>query len=344
MEMDRQFILKNNDTLINLRKKIKGIDLGFEFIDLINKNENINELQLLSQSINNRDFYIHNIIKNEKLKLNLDVNLFQHQLQFFYRDFIEDHFFMNFCWYIKFSNNISNTLKYEFNYDSEKSIKFIIRMISNCFVIFSKNNNEYNFEIIQNYLQKVFNKLGLEYNFSLEFIKKILKNLEIYELIYIKKNIYGKEENIFLSDPYMDILFFVNSMFISTIYEDGVKYNPIFGLYKLPQVIDFYIANLENNINNFFINKEEFELKMFVPKLENGTFYDFSDLKSRNTVMEFAPEGVKVLDLLFYFNNALLNEYCFHSIINSCFDFYCTKMTSKNVLHLYKNYNYYLNP
>lgn len=345
--MDRESILLNNynvnvNIYNNIKKKmkeIKGIELGLKFLESLYAN--LKHLEALSYSSENenelKEVIIYDFNNKKDLKIKVNEKLFQHQLQFFYRQFIEDYYFMSFPWYNDFSKNIFNLLRYQFNYDNIESMKFIVRMISNTFVIYSNGNNEYNYINVMNHFKKVFCQLGLSLEESSDFSLKIMRNLEIYEFIFLKKNLIGNEVSFHLSDPYIDIVFFLNSLFLATIYDDGngIKYNSYIDFEKLPETINSFKESIKKKIKELYPDDDDLKDIDFLKKV-----LDFSNLESKNIFMEFSPKNIKKLDLYFYFNNILLNEYCFHIVAMSCFKFYYIRPSLKNVLFFHKDYNF----
>ena len=345
--MDNKIILDNNilyTSLLKNKKKIKTIEIGLEFLDLFLKD--LDDIKNLSLDQNENDLdltdiSIYSLKESKIIKLNLSSTLFQEKLQFFYRQFLETNFFINFSWYKQMKLILEKTLKDKYKYNSIDAINLVISYVSDCFRFFSTGFNNYDYDQIYNYLSKNFILAGLDEKESKEFAYVLMESLFSNDLLIYTSNSnlnFFFKKKFKLSDSNMDIVFNLNSRFL------GLVSGDIQSKFKAEDLINFNAKFLLNDISKSIRNfNSNFKGRLSVSQLIPLISRDYPDLLNElldYSVLDITPNLIKdvpdfILDSVkgLYFYKILINEYFLQSVIASYFSYYYLKPKLNNILY-----------
>lgn len=303
-------LLKENE------KKFKGIEQGFFFLDYF-----LDQCEKLEKKNNFENNNTTCIIDYRNLnRMYFDSEMIQLYYNNFYVEFLYEFYFRNYFYYEKFRS----CLKFFFHdlkLDEEKEIiyiKMILRNFFGCFYTQSENKIELTF-LVNSF------KLKLSQVFSEELSKDLSENLinVFFEEKLIKKN---DQDNSF---SLVDVYFFSHLKFMSLsvvkiypIDSPNIKYSCSYGLVNLTTVISKFLLTKNIFVSNFF-------KKEFLPYLDSNFFdfyvnNDYFNLDPYQFIdkINTLDDDSKYIFFVSFVDKLIINSYCFHTIINSCFENY----------------------
>ncbi|RYX79592.1 hypothetical protein EON71_00810 [bacterium] len=314
--------------------EFEGLNRGEKFFEFFS--EELNNLKLKKKNYNTaKSLLVFDKKINEFVCINVIPEVFQNELQNLYKRFVRKYFLMNYDWYDKFLRSISNTLELKFKLDKNnishvEMIDYFHDSLTTSFLLNFNMKNIYEFEKLSRSLVEMFNHLGFDSIQCIELKDQFLDGLIKDKLIVIdKKNFFNRNIIFSLSDPCLSVVFGVTSMFLPNVFamnEHSIKYNSRFQLNNL----EFSLKNFKCFIENFdTFNIYRSLILQKHSKLLNR-LDDYSDVNS------FDFNGIDYHDkqaiTIMYFIKLVVNEFCFQTLIMSCFESYYYTMNIKNIL------------
>lgn len=309
--------------ILDLKNRFIGANRGFEFLDSF-----LNNLKIINQQNKQGKnlIKIYDYRQNSTFDLRIDHEVLYNLLQNYYIEFLFEKKFINYSWYKDFRKNIYLIFSKDFS-KSDVFCDVIIKIFLQAFIFFGNFNNIIDLNSFKEFIVDSFVNLTNDFVESNNYTEFIIKNLIYNNLLSINEN----EKSISIQDKFIYNDFWVTSLNVAPFFvrnEYDLIFSCKYGFETLLPVIDHYLSSFI--YTDFYVQSKELfsmntEYKECFPFLMN---YDDDDIFK----IPFLEKPYDQLFDSFFLKKLILNEYCFHVIIMSCFQNYIFSRKVKNIL------------
>ena len=312
MNIEYKEIYKSKENFLGLKE-------GFKFLDL-----SLNLLTQLKNKNKENNLIIYDYRNDSKFEINVNFLELYKFLQNLYIDFLIKEKFQKYKWYDSFCNNIY-VLFAENRFKPDAISDLFIKIFTKAFIYLSNSNNKILVSSLKSFVMIDLVSLTSDDVQSSKYFDRILLFLIQNNTIIISGDYFS------INDRFIYYDFIVSSLNLPYFFSKDsfdLKYSCSHGIKNLLNVIEFYLLDLFNEAS--FSKVQE----LFSYNLEHKEYFSFlmnyedSNISKIGTLETPFDE----LFIYFFFKKLILNEYCFNSIIISCFDFYVFNPKIKNIL------------
>lgn len=305
------------EQLIKNREKFWGLDKGFKFLDLL-----LLQLKKLPKTelSGNDSIKIYDYKEDSFFYVKCDIAKLDNFFMKMYLDFLVSDLSTEFEWYNKFYSTI-------FDFFDKNLALSLIKTLTQVFLKLSSEKNKIELKNLSFFLVEFF------FSVTGDEVESKKVSSDLIECLLLNKLLILQDDGILsFSDPIMSYVFCVTSLKLPKIASKDLclKYNCEYAVVNLSSLIDSYLIRLNSDFN--LIKGIDIFLEKY-PYLEQDVLnYSKRDINNIRIVYNKLDDFNFFIVNLFFFKKTLLNEYCFFTLVLSCFENYFFEPKLKNIL------------